>query len=280
MLPDGGKEGYKAGDTTIRAGFQYTFGDRAFDGDRELLNPPAQADIDYARQLWTLEIYTQVSTQVGIGVALPYYEQDVKNRALGTSNHEAGIGDIAGYVMWSPWAREDAERRLLGAEGVTWLLGVSLPTGDDLAGELPGLHSYHLGSGSAEFKIGGRYLGWATEELQVFVGAVAIIDGGENRTGFKYGNSTDIYFGAGYRFHESISAWASIDVITREKDTVGTLEIDDSGGIAWYLEVGLAGRITPAWAVEAAVDIPIFMKVHGIQPVPTAIVGVGVRYRF
>jgi len=280
VLPGGGQDSYRSGDTTFRLGFQFTSGDEAFKGTRPVKNPPAQADIEWSRQLVSLELYHQASEKVGVGVALPYYEQDSDNRVTGATNHEAGIGDIAGYVLWSPWARAEAERRLFDSANVTFLVGLSLPTGDDLAGELPGLHSYHLGSGSEEYKLGARYVGWAAESVTVFAGAVGIIDGGDNRAGFRYGNSYDLYAGAGVQLSEALSAWFSVDVIERYRDSIGSFELPDSGGMWWFGELGAAARVGGGVTVEAIFDVPLYVKVHGIQPVAAFIASLGLRASF
>jgi hypothetical protein len=114
----------------------------------------------------------------------------------------------------------------------------------------------------------------------LFAGAVGIIDGGDNRAGFRYGKSYDIYAGAALQVGEIFSAWASVDVIERYRDSIGSFELPDSGGLWWYGELGGAARVGGGVAVEVVVDVPLYIKVHGIQPVAAFVASLGVRASF
>ncbi len=264
---------------TLRTSFQYVRGTRAFHHTDELDAPPSPADIEWSRQLYVAELYYQASAQVGLGAAIPYYEQDVHNRTIGTDDHVAGIGDCAFYVTWSPWVHE-GERKFLDAGNLSLMVGMTIPTGDDLAGEVPGLHTYHIGSGSPEYKFSARYTGWLSDDWVLYAAASAVIDGGVNRTGFLYGQSYDLLMGVSWTPVSLLSVWLAADIVSREQDHFSGIDIDDSGGTWWYLECGVAVEAGRGVTVDASVDMPVWIRVNGSQPVADWILSLGVRYRF
>ncbi len=266
-------------DTTARVGILVVGGDRAFTGLNEDLNPTASADIEWRRVVFTLELYHQFTANVGAAAVLPYYEQDVHNRTTGTDNHVAGIGDVAAYLLWSPWATADTPKEMFHPGNVLFSVGLSLPTGDELAGELPGLHSYHLGSGSLEFKLGARYQGWINEQFALFAGTATVIDEGANSIGFRYGTSVEFYLGAAYTL-EVFSTYVAFDAINRDKDRIGPVDLDNSGGTWWFVELGAAVSPTQGVTFESSLAFPIYIKVNGTQPVADLAWSLGARYRF
>jgi hypothetical protein len=255
-------------------------GDRAFDGSREDSTPPPPADIDYRRVVLALELYHQLSPQVGAGALVPYFEQDADNDSTGSESHDSGIGDMAVYALWSPWAKENSPKELWSAANVSFSVGISFPTGEELAGELPGLHNYHLGSGSLEFKFGARYVGWAADAWPLFGAVTAVIDEGANRIGFRYGNSYDFALGTAVSVSERISVWVLGDAVVREEDMIGPIDLADSGGTWWYLELGAAVVPASGLALDWAVDWLVYRNVNGTQPVVDVVGSVGVRHSF
>jgi hypothetical protein len=230
--------------------------------------------------VYAVELFHQFTWNLGAGVTVPFYEQEVENRATGTTTRASGIGDVAAYLVWSPWCDGTSPKEFLHPAGVAFAAGLSLPTGDELEGELPGLHSYHLGSGSLEFKFSARYQGWLSESFSLFAGTSTIIDEGANSIGFRYGTSAEFFVGASYAHEEVAAAYVTFDAVHRDHDRIGPLELQDSGGTWWFVEIGVS--VTPAsgWMIEASVSIPVYSNVHGTQPVADLAAAIGLRYRF
>ena len=182
-------------------------------------------------------------------------------------------------MTWSPWVHE-GERRLLDSGNFALMIGTTIPTGDDLAGEVPGLHTYHIGSGSPEYKFSLRYTGWLADDWALFAAAAAVVDGGVNRTGFIYGKSYDVLLGASWTPLGALSVWLAGDFVSREKDHFSGTDIADSGGVWWYLEIGAAVDAGRGLGFDASFDLPVWIRVNGSQPVADWILTAGLRYRF
>lgn len=275
-------ESARAGLTTMRVGAQHLSGQRAFHGSRESLNPPAGADITWNRQVFSLEGYHQFSARLGGGAIVPVYRQHVRNQASGLDSDAAGLGDLSFYLLWSPWETDEAQgpEPFLSAKNLSFMAGMSLPTGDELQGEVPALHNYHLGSGSVEFKFSARYDGRLDPRVMLSATATMTVDGGPDSTSFRYGKGYDFTLGATWAPLDELRLIGMIDAVVREKDNLSTLRLPDTGG-TWTFGV-IGAMVSPArgtW-IELSAALPIYWRVNGTQPVSEGIYSLGLRYQF
>ncbi len=123
-------------------------------------------------------------------------------------------------------------------------------------------------------------MGWLTDAWSLFGAATTVIDEGTNRVGFRYGESYDLVAGTAYSFGEKLSAWVLYDAIIREKDALSAIDLDDSGGTWWYVEVGAAVLPAAGLAFDGSVDFLVYRNVNGTQPVVDLVASFGVRYSF
>jgi hypothetical protein len=160
------------------------------------------------------------------------------------------------------------------------IAGLSVPTGSELAGEIPALHNYHLGAGALQFKGSARYDGHLSDSLLLFGSATVTIDGGPNTIGFRYGNGYDFQLGAAYAPLDVLRVVAAIDPVVRDKDKLSTITLPDSGGTWWFATVGvLFSPVKNVW-IEPSVSIPVYWRVNGVQPISREVWSIGLRYRF
>lgn len=275
-------ESGRIGLTTIRLGFQHVTGDRAFSGSREVLNPPAPSDISWNRQVYSIEAYRQFTAQLGGGIVLPIYDQHIRNRTTGVVSDASGVGDMSLYVLWSPWETDEIhpQEPFLSPKNFSLMAGLSIPTGDELQGEVPALHNYHLGSGSTEFKFSARYDGHVDPAFVLSAAATVTIDGGPDSTSFRYGKGYDFSAGVAWAPLSGLRLIGSLDTVFREKDNLSTVRLPDTGG-TWLF--GIVGAMfSPArhlW-IEVSASLPIYWHVNGTQPVSNEIYSVGLRFQF
>ncbi|MBI3856467.1 MAG: transporter [Planctomycetes bacterium] len=272
----------RAGLTTIRFGGQYVSGDRAFHGSRESLNPAAAANITWHREVCSLEAYHQFNARLGGGVVLPVYDQHIHNRTTGLDSDASGIGDLSFYLLWTPAETDEAHppEPFFSPKNFSLMAGMSIPTGDELQGEVPALHNYHLGSGSTEFKFSARYDGRVESTVMLSAAATVTIDGGPDSTSFRYGKGYDFNVGATWAPINGVRVVGSLDAVVRDKDNLSTLRLPDTGGDWLFGIVGVMLSPTPRLWIELSASIPIYWHVNGTQPVSNEIWSAGLRYQF
>ncbi len=270
------------GSTTLRLGGQYVSGDRVFKGDREDLTPPAQTDVRWHRWVTTVEIYHQFSEKIGGGIGVPIYDQTIHNNVTGADTRGKGLGDTLFYAIWTPWEQEKPPEteEFLSARNVSIMAGMSVPTGDELQGEVPALHNYHLGSGSVEFKFSARYDGRLSDVVGLFGATSMTIDGGPDSISFRYGNGYDFQIGAAVDPIPSVRLVASVDAVVRDHDKLSTLTLPDTGGTWWFAIFGALISPTKGLWIEPSAALPIYWRVNGVQPVSGVVWSLGVRYQF
>jgi hypothetical protein len=218
---------------------------------------------------------------VGLGIGLPYYEQDIENNVTGQDAHASGFGDLGTYLLWSPWESEAPRTDgFLSPRHVSLMAGVSLPTGDELEGEVPALHGYHLGSGSLEFKLSARYDAPAGEGFRVSASGTLTVDAGPDASNFRYGNGYDFQAGGAWSPASWISLVGAVDAVVREHDRLNTIQLADTGGTWWFGILGVAVAPVSGVAVELSVALPFYWNVNGTQPVSDEVWSAGLRYEF
>ena len=284
LLPDGSETNSpeRVGVTTLRLGTQYVSGNRVFKGDHEDLTPPAASDINWRRWVTAAEIYYQFTTKIGGGLAIPIYDQTIHNNVTGAETHGKGVGDTLFYAFWTPWEEDTCRvgNEFLAARNLSLMGGMSVPTGNELEGEIPALHNYHLGSGSVEFKFATRYDAHVTSSFRLFTELTMTVDGGPDTIGFRYGNGYGFQVGASYAPLSTFRIIASWDAVVREHDKLNTIELPDTGGSWWFAIVGLMYSPFKNFWIEPQVGIPIHWRVNGIQPVSEEVWTLGVRFQF
>jgi hypothetical protein len=269
--------------TTLRSGFQYVSGDKVYKGNQENTTPPAPSDIHWHREVVALEAYHQFTSYLGGGLGIPYYGQEIHNNATGIDKSASGIGDMFFYGIVSPWAGNPGEGREadpLSLPNLSMMVGLSVPTGDELKGEVPALHNFHLGSGSVEYKFSARYDARLNESFSAFGVATMTIDGGADSIGFRYGNGYDFQLGGTYAPINDLRFVVSFDAVVREQDRLGGAKLPDSGGTWWFVTLGaLFSPVRGLW-IEPSVAIPVYWRVNGSQPVSNEIWSLGIRFQF
>jgi hypothetical protein len=160
------------------------------------------------------------------------------------------------------------------------MLAMSVPTGDELDGEVPALHNYHLGSGSVEFKFLARYDGRLTEGMSLYAAGALTVDGGADPSGFRYGNGYDVQLGLITRPLPELRLLGAVNAVHREEDRLSGVDLPDSGGTWWYALAGAAVSLTKDVVLEATVALPFRYNVEGTQPVSDEVWTAGLTWRF
>jgi hypothetical protein len=279
QLPAGeGPGGPTPGSTALRLNVQVATGDKVFAGTQEVLNPPVTADIEWHRTVAALDVFHQFTSHLGAGLSLPVYEQEIRNRTTGEVVRAAGPGDLVAYALWNPWA-EAGPRGLWSLSNLSFYAGLSVPTGDPLAGEVPALHGYHLGSASVEFKLGAKYFAAISESFTLTAAFTAVVDGGADTNSFRFGNSYDLQLGAAAEPVDDLWFFAAAYVNFREKDHLSNLRLPDTGGAWIYLEAGVAVRVAGPVVLDFSAFVPVYWDVNGVQPVSDVVWSGGLRVR-
>lgn len=205
----------------------------------------------------------------------------MQNDRTGADTHDSGFGDVQGYLLWAPWETSaDHKEEFLSRHNLSFLFGLSLPTGDERNGDAPALHFNQTGSGSIDTRIGALYNAPISGPMRVYSGLSFLIDGGSDTSRFRNGTLTDFRIGGSYAPSEIGSVFLSIDWINRRRNLSAGNELGDSGGTWTFLEVG--GTLTP-WRrsfIDAAVAIPIYRNVHHTQPVSDEVFSLGFGWKW
>lgn len=261
-------------------------------GDPEVKDKAA--NIDWKRQVVTLDLYHQLSAQVGIGGTIPYYEVDVERVDTGTEDDGSGVGDLGIYLSLAPFESNEPHDPdgFFSLHNLTLLAGLTIPTGDELKGDAPSQHFDQLSSGSFDLRLGLTYNGRISDPFRSFFSASMLVDTGSDVSGFRNGNLYDFRLGASYDPWKPISFFADLDFVVRERNLqqrvtqsgasypISVLELGSSGGTWWFLELGASVSPGAGFFVDLAVSIPIYHNVNGSQPGVDPVWLLGAGYSF
>ena len=272
--------------TTGRFGWAFTEVERAFDqdGEADFANPRATANIEGDRTALALDVYHQISPQIGVGATIPYLLTETRHKFLGTSTDSSGVGDASVYAFWSPFetTEEHDPDPFFSLHNLGFIGGLSFPTGDEGNADRPALHFGQLGSGSIDARFGIAYNGAITEELRAYVSAGVLIDGGEDSFDFRNGNLFDARLGVSWTPCEWFTGHLGTTWLSRDQNTFNGVDLAESGASFGFIEPGFTIRPIPDEGLffDFGVSIPIYRFTNEGQPVSEEVYSVGVGWTF
>lgn len=239
-------------------------------------------DPDPARRRMTvIEVPTMIAygfTERWTGIAVvPYVSKDLDLDIGGARRRrgDAGIGDVTLLGKYRLWTRDEPGAR---TTRLSMIGGASLPTGaDDAAdglGRLP--RGLQVGRGTLDPMVGLTATRWTPFWA---LSANAVYRAGGEDEGYEFGDS--LRYDLAYEhaiwprelpeegLPDYLYAIVELngEVVGRDR-SLGAVQ-GSTGGHVVYLSPGLQ-FITPRYAIEAGVQIPVATEMNGLQPEPEA----------
>lgn len=233
-------------------------------------------------------VYVYGITERVTGIAVvPYLDKSLRlTPSMGPriTRETSGLGDMRTLLKYRVYTEDKP--------GVTHRLGVfggiEWPTGDDdesdSLGRLP--QTLQLGSGSWDPIVGAV---WTTQTLGWEFDADVGYKANTNANDFEFGDQ--IFSNVSYQHRvwprelpdEGVPSFIygvmELNGSYAEKNEIGGIEDDDSGGLTVFLSPGLQWA-SVSWVVEASFQIPVIQDLHGDALKTNYAATLGARYRF
>lgn len=236
-------------------------------------------DVMTSFQVETLHLGWQVLDGVDLNLLLPRVE--VHNEARGQEDVDIeGLGDVSVFIDWGPWRRK--RERLLDASGLSILVGLKFPTGEEGDSVAPGATPpslLQLGTGTFDPLLGVQYNGRAGN-LTLFHRSSVQIAGGESSAGLRPATVLQTGTGVAYELFGRVTPSVAVEGIFRDKDVLDGDTIDNTGSSLWAVTPGLSIRIVDRLYLDGSVRIPVYHNVDRTQLVPGELWTVGVSWSF
>lgn len=179
---------------------------------------------------------------------------------------DTGLGDVTFITRYTIWQKDRPGQTIRIAPFV----GIKVPTGrddkKDSLGKLP--QDLQLGSGSWD-PLFGAIVTWQTLERQIDLSASYKINNGAND--FRFGNEARLDVAYQHRLWPGelgpgvpayVYGVVESNLIRQDKNRVGGVKDDNSGGTTWYLTPGIQ-YVTKKIVIEGAVQLPVVQDLNG-----------------
>ena len=196
---------------------------------------------------------------------LPYAVKELTARPLGeieTSQTEHGIGDAEAQVLMELARSSSGREAWLGA-----VAGFTAPTGsNELKDDTGERVDAHLQPGAGAWSGTGGFHAATRLSAGIFDASVLGRINGTNVHGYHYGNT--LLYNTGWASRDA-SGWQLLLQMNgrsaaRDQTEEGTLD-ENTGGTVLYLAPGARWQGWQGLALDAAVQIPVFQSLYGIQ---------------
>lgn len=220
-------------------------------------------------------------------LVVPYLDKSLRlTPSMGprVTRRTDGLGDIRTLLKYRVYTKDKpGMTHRLGLFG-----GIEWPTGDDddrdSLGRLP--QTLQLGSGSWDPIVGAV---WTTQTLGWELDADLGYKVNTTANTFEFGDQIFTNFSYQHRLRpgelpdEGVPSFIygvmELNGNYAEKNELGGIEDDDSGGLTVFLSPGLQW-VTASWVVEGSIQIPIVQDLHGDALKTNYATTLGARYRF
>jgi len=255
--------------------------DEIFRGRRRQENPN---DVSTIFRQETLHVNWKALDELELNLLVPRVE--IHNEALGQENvNLEGLGDLSFFLDWGPWRpqRPEGEKESLFAlRGLSFLVGLKFPTGEQNDDVVPGVTPpslLQLGTGTYDPLVGVQYRG-RTGDFAIFHTTSAQISGGASEGGLKPGDVLQTSTGVAYEPFDCCTPSLAIEGLFRDKDVLNGDTIDNTGSSFWFITPAISVRIADRLCLDGSVRIPLYRNVDRTQLVPGELWTVGVSWSF
>lgn len=231
----------------------------------ETLNRNTLLGLDYGGDGW------------GVALTLPWVNRDHRH-----IHHHMGTDHL------ETWQLEGAgDARLLGrldagVDGLQWLGGLKLPTGEYDEANADGdvaERGLQPGTGTTDLLLGA---GWhrhlPAQGMSVFVqglGQAPVQERQDFRPGWQLGLDAGLRKAMGSRF----SLMAQLNAVARGREHGQEGEPDDSGNRLLFLSPGASLQLSPSLQVYAFLQQPLYQHVNGVQLTADQAFSAGISWR-
>lgn len=275
----------ESGETTrFRAELLYSWqeSDKLYRGRRREANPD---EVSTTFQQETLHLSWRALDEVELNLLVPRVE--IHNESVGQEDVDfEGLGDISLFMEWGPWrsARksETEEESLLDPRGLSFIVGLKFPTGEENDDVVPGVTPpslLQLGTGTFDPLLGLQYRGQASD-LTIFHRTSVQLSGGASEGGVKPGNVLQTVTGVAYELFDRVTPSVAIEGLFRDKDVLNGDTIDNTGSSFWFVTPAVSIRIIDHLYLDGSIRIPIYRNVDRTQLVPGELWTVGLSWSF
>lgn len=193
-----------------------------------------------------------------LAVLIPRTEIFWRERATGDTRNLQGLGDVSVF----------AEH---GDGAWSWLVGLSLPTGDEAESPAPGVvppSLLQLGTGTWDPMLGAAWNGADGEGFEPFVDALAIVPFDDSDAGLQVGRTWIARAGGQWLVDGYFRPGLQLEYLYREEDRLNSDPLANSGGALWTLVPSVQFPVHEQARVRIAWRLPVDQDLNGTQVGP------------
>jgi hypothetical protein len=199
-----------------------------------------------------------VSEDWMLSVVIPRVEIHKRTISTGARLDLQGLGDVAVYGEY-------------GGSDLRWLVGLSLPTGDEAESPGSGIvppSLLQLGTGTIDPIIG---LVWSRGDgagMDTYFDLLAVLPFDDSDAGLQVGQSFSARAGAIWNLSSPITPGLQVEALRREQDRLNGSYLGGTGGTLWTLVPSLQFPLGGGASARIAWRLPLDQDVNGTQLVP------------
>lgn len=193
-----------------------------------------------------------------VSVLIPRVEIHTRTISSGARTNLQGLGDVAVYGEY-------------GSSDLRWLVGLSLPTGDEAESPAPGVvppSLLQLGTGTIDPIVGVIWSGGDGVGMDPYFDLLAVLPFDDSDAGLQVGQSFSARLGAIWNLNSPVTPGLQVEALRREQDRLNGSYLDNTGGTLWTLMPSLQFPLGGGASARVAWRLPLDQDVTGTQLVP------------
>lgn len=219
---------------------------------------PGKPDTSTSFEQANLIVRGPISDNWTLSVLVPRVE--IHQRVISTSSRLdlQGLGDVTVYGEY-------------GSADFRWLVGLSLPTGDEAESPAPGLvppSLLQLGTGTIDPIFGMIWDGGDGVGMDPYFDVLAVLPFQDSDAGLQPGQSFSARAGAIWNLDSPLTPGVQIEALRRDEDRLNGSYLDNTGGTLWTFIPSLQFPLGGGASARVAWRLPLDQDVSGMQLVP------------
>lgn len=219
---------------------------------------PGKSDTRTEFEQMNLILRGPVTDDWTVSVLIPRVEIHKRTISTGSRTDLQGLGDVTVYGEY-------------GSADLRWLVGLSLPTGDEAESPAPGVvppSLLQLGTGTLDPIVGMIWDGGDGVGMDLYFDLLAVLPFEDSDAGLQVGQSFNARVGAIWNLNSPVIPGLQIEALRREEDRLNGSYLAGTGGTLWTLVPSLQFPLGGGASARVAWRLPLDQDVSGTQIVP------------
>lgn len=219
---------------------------------------PGKPDLRTEFEQMNLILRGPISEDWTLSVLIPRVEIHKRTISTGARTDLQGLGDVTLYGEY-------------GGADLRWLVGLSLPTGEEAESPGPGLvppSLLQLGTGTIDPILGVIWNGGDGVGMDPYFDLLAVLPFDDSDAGLQVGQTFSARVGAIWNLDRPITPGVQIEALRREQDRLNGSYLGGTGGTLWTLVPSLQFPLGGGASARIAWRLPLDQDVNGMQLVP------------